>query len=716
MIPYDELEHFPTSEKIVQVMMDRAQSRSPLFFRLMVANYFAMAAASMHTQILMPEGNKVPVNMYTLNLAPSNFGKSRSCKIMSKEVLDQFILRFTEETFPEMAEQNLPKLANKRAIRRATDPDEELEALQREFKRAGPLLFCFDSGTPQGAKQFRHKLLLAQAGSLNMIVDEVGLHLGKNSDLVDLFMELYDGEVGNTLVKNTSDNPRNAELRGITPANMILFGTSNKLLDGGKQEDDLYQLLESGYARRCFFGFVERNNLKSANNAQEYLNMAKRASSCTDLQQISDHLDSLANIINTNKTLVVPEDTALTLFQYKLDCEERANQIKTVEEVRRIETMSRFFKTIKLAGAYAFIDDSPEITQAHLFSAIKVAEESGKAFEHLLKREKPYAKLARYVAELGDEVTHADLVEDLPYYPKAQSQRNDMLTLATAWGYKNNIVIKKRFENGIEFLRGESLKETDLSQMVVSYSKDIAQGYINELAPFDQLHKLTQAQGMHWVNHHLNNGHRTEDNAQQGFNLVVIDVDGGTSLSTAKLLLKDYKALFYTTKRHQQDGQDRFRVILPTNYELKLDAKDYKEFMSNVFDWLPFKVDNATNQRARKWLSHSGHYEYNDGELLDVLPFIPKTSKNEELKKTINSQQSLDNLERWVINNTGDGNRNNQLLRYAYILLDAGFEFDQIRSRVMELNDKLPDNLEEAEIMSTIMVTIGKALSDRKSA
>ena len=152
---------------------------------------------------------------------------------------------------------------------------------------------------------------------------------------------------------------------------------------------------------------------------------------------------------------------------------------------------------------------------------------------------------------------------------------------------------------------------------------------------------------------------------------------------------------------------------MPINYQLELDAKDYKEFMSNIYEWLPFEVDTATNQRARKWLSCEGHYEYNDGEVLDALPFIPKTSKNEARKELMNSQQSMDNLERWVINNIGDGNRNNMLLRYSMILLDAGFDFEAIRTKVIALNDKIPDKLEEAEIMATIMTTVMKTIAKR---
>jgi hypothetical protein len=53
------------------------------------------------------------------------------------------------------------------------------------------------------------------------------------------------------------------------------------------------------------------------------------------------------------------------------------------------------------------------------------------------------------------------------------------------------------------------------------------------------------------------------------------------------------------------------------------------------------------------------------------------------------------------------------LLRYAMILLDGGFDFENIRQRVMTLNNKIADKLDEAEVMSTIMITVAKAISKR---
>ena len=716
MLSVAEMDHHPTAEQLVQLLCTRTQNTEPLFFRVLVAYYFGVIASQMRCIIATPDRGDIPVNVYALNLSPSGTGKGHSTGIIEDEVIHQFRERFLEETFPLMAERNLPQLAHKRAIRKQSDPDEELQRVQKEFDSLGSLLFSFDSGTTPAVKQMRHKLLMANAGSVNLEIDEIGLNLVGNTEVLTTFLELYDkGKVKTKLVKSTSDNSRIEEIRGATPTNMMLFGTPSKLFDGAQTEQQLYAMLDTGYARRCLFGYLKGASKNLNVSAEEVYQVMTSQTNSHFIEQLADKLEALANIINANKRLVMSRDTSLLLIEYKLACERAAETLPEHEEIRKAELSHRYFKALKLAGAYAFVDDVPELTQAHLYNAIKLVEESGEAFGRMLSRDRPYVKLAKYLAAVDKEVTQADLVEDLPFYKGPASQKQEMLTLAIAYGYKNNIIIKKAFNDGIEFLRGESLKPTDLSKMIVSYSNDMTVGYNNDTAPFDQLHKLTQAQGMHWVAHHLKDGYRNSDNAIPGFNLVVIDVDGGVNLSTAKLLLKDYKALFYTTKRHT-DAENRFRIILPTNYELKLDAKDYKEFMANLHEWLPFAADSSTGQVSRKWLSHNGHFEYIEGELLDVLPFIPKTSKNEDRKNQLNSQQSLDNLERWVINNTGDGNRNNQLMKYAFILVDAGYEFEPIRQRVSSLNDKLADKLDEAEIMGSIMITVGKALARRAAA
>jgi len=706
------MDYHATSERVVSILRDHTQRDDSLFFRILVGYYFCLVAAQMRCNIDTPDKGEIPVNMYALNLAPSGYGKTQSMNLLEELILGQFRHRYEQETFPLLLEDNLPKLAVKRATRKGTDPDDELARLKKEADRLGAPRFSFDSATAPAIEQFRHHLLLANCGGLNLIMDEVGNNLIPNQEAFVAFIELYDkGLIKSKLIKSTNDNARSEEIVGKTPANLLMFGVPQKIFDGAKVEEELMDMLGTGYARRCFFGYVKKASRSERTPEQMYQDRTSQANA-TAIEALADRMENLADIINANKKLIISKETCILLNAYQLNCEQRADQLPDHQEIQKRELSERYFKVLKLAGAYAFIDDSTAVTDGHVYNAIKLAEDSGEAFSLMLARDKPWVKLAKYIAAVGADVTQADLAEELPFYKGGTAYKNELLTLATAYGYKNNIIIKKAFSDGIEFLRGETLKETDINKMVIAYSSDITTDYRNEVAPFDMLHKLTQASGLHWVAHHLMGGYRNEENAIPGFNLAVIDVDGGVNISTAKLLLKNYKFLLYTTKRHTDDGH-RFRIILPLNYELKMEAKDYKEFMAHIYDWLPFEVDKATNQRARKWLSNNGHFEYNEGELLDALPFIPKTSKNEERKALIDSQQSMDNLERWVINNIGDGNRNNMLLRYAMILLDAGFDFEGIRSRVMGLNDKIADKLEEQEIMGTVMVTVMKALAKR---
>ena len=713
MKPFSEMTYHQTSEQLVSVLRDKTQRDDSLFFRVLVGYYFSLAASQMRCMINTPDRGEIPVNMYALNLAPSGYGKTQSTNLMEEQVLHLFRHRFLDETFRLLAEQNLASIAVKRANNNGTELDDEVKRINKEFEHSGEMLFSFDSGTSPAVKQLRHKLLLANAGSMNLIMDEVGTNLIPNKEVFDTFIELYDKGLSKTkLIKNTSDSVRSKEIIGKTPANMLMFGVPNSLFDGARVEDEFMAMLATGYARRCFFGYVRSSQRKSARTPEQMYDDRANNSNDIVLDELANRLENLADMVNANKKLKISRETCIKLNEYQLHCEARADQLPEHQEIQKRELSERNFKVLKLAGAYAFIDDEVEVSEAHVESAIKLAEDSGDAFNLMLNRDKNWVKLARYIAAVGTDITQADLAEDLPFYRGGIGAKSEMLTMATAWGYKNNIIIKKSFSDGIEFLRGETLKPADLSKMVVAYSNDITEGYLNDYAAFDQLHKLTQMQGMHWVNHHLNGGYRNEENAIPGFNFVVIDVDGTIQLSTAKLLLKKYKALYYTTKRHTEE-ENRFRIMLPINYELKMDAKEYKEFYKNLLESFPFEADVQCGHRCKKWLTHPGHYEYTEGEILDALPFIPKTSKNEERKNLLDSQQSMDNLERWVINNIGDGNRNNMLLRYGMILLDAGFDFEAIRVKVLALNDKIPDKLDEAEVMSTIMITVAKNLSKR---
>lgn len=710
--------YHPITEQIVDVLCKKTLNSNRLFFRVQVSYFLAKVASSMRCTLNTLDRGKIPVNVYALNLAVSGSGKGHSTNIIEGEFLDQFKKVFLQETFPYLAQQNLIDLSAKRANRNGTDPQDELVKLEKEFNNTGALAFSFDSGTAPALKQLRHKLLLANAGAISIEMDEVGENLISNLDMLKVFLELYDqGLVKQKLTKNTADSQRAEEVEGKTPTNMLMFGTPNNLFNGSKEEELLMALFDTGYARRTLFGTSSKEDIQQEMTPEQVFEMLTDTTSSTTIAKLSQHFGMLADAVKYNQQIQVSKDISLKLIAYKMDCEQKADKLPEHEEIRKAEMRHRYFKALKLAGIYAFVDETPEVTIAQLLSAIRLVEDSGEAFNKILSRDKNYVKLAKYIANIGKEVTHADLIEDLPFYKGTNAAKQELMNLAMAYGYKNRIIIKKSFVDGIEFFKGETLKQTSLDELIISYSNHMAYNYLSEPISFSNLMQLCQMEDMHWVNHYLvhgdkGDGHRDNDNIISGFNTIVIDVDEGASLEEVKVLMKDYTYFIHTTKRHT-DETNRFRLVMPIQYHLKLDENEFKEFMNSVYEWLPFEVDSQTNQRSRKWASNPGITFSNEGEILDPLAFIPKTTKNDEYKKTITDLGNLDNLERWFAQRMGTGNRNNQLLKFALLLADTGLDYQNILEKVLTFNSKLDNSLPEIEIHSTIMRSVSKKLSEK---
>jgi len=502
MKAFQDMEYFPLAEKIVDVICNRTQNYDPTFFRLSTNFYLTTLASMMHCSIRLYTKDIIPINFYAFNLAPSGLGKGHSTKILEEQITHKFKQEYTNTVLPEVADVNLNKVATQKATKSGLDPDYELEQLIEEFNQCGPLLFSFDSGTTPALKQMRQKILLAGAGSLNLIVDEAGSNLLGNSELLTAFLELYDGIIKTKLIKNTKENQRGTVIDGVTPANMLLFGSPAKLLNGSKVEEEFYSMLETGYARRCFFGYNKRQHKTVKKTPKELLAILSNTQFNKQLEQIAVKLSKLATKSNFKKVLTMPEEVSLLLLEYKNQCELDAEQYKEHEEVKKTQLTHRYFNALKLAGAYAYIDGKNHITIDHLYNAIKLTEASGYAFKEILNRPANHERLAKYITDIGKEVTHADIQQDLPMY-KGSAHRQELMTLAIAYGYKNNLIIKKTIVDDVELFVGEALQETNTDELIFSYSTDITRGYQNQTAKWDQLHKLAEADGIHWINHHL---------------------------------------------------------------------------------------------------------------------------------------------------------------------------------------------------------------------
>ncbi len=713
--------YHPFSEKIVDILVRKVNNDNRHFFRILTGYYLSKVASMMRCNIQTNDRDVIPVNTYVLNLMVSGTGKGHSTNILEREFVAHFKKEFLNTIFPRKAEENIQTLAQERAEWRINisqsilplneEYEIQLDKFQKHFDRLGELAFSFDSGTSPAVKQMREKLLLASAGSMNLELDEVGSNLSSNVDVLNTFLELYDiGLVKQKLIKNTLENIRSEELPGNTPTNLMMFGTPTKLLDGGRIEEEFKQFLETGYARRLLFGYtVDSHRTKYASAQERYQQMVDTALA----KEMCSIQQAFTNFAKRpfNPVLQISEANSVYLIEYQMKCEEAADDMKDHMSIHKAEMIHRYYKAIKLAGAYAFADNSTEITQDHLDYAISVVEDSGEAFHTLMRKQGPYERLAHYLADCDNEVTQHELLEELPFYKGSEGQRKELMTLATSFGYKNNIIIKKRSIDDIEFFIGETLIETDLDSLTTAISRDIARDYQVTHPPFNKLHKLTTAEGYHYTAHGFINGHRKGENVIQGFDLLILDCDGDVCISTVKVLLEDYAFLISTTKRHTLEI-NRFRLILPLSHKLKLSPSEYSKFMLNVFEWLPFPVDEAAKDISRKWASYPGTHEYNQGNVIDATMFIPETKRSDETKAQI-SVAGIDNIERWFKTHTSQGNRANHLYRYGMVLVDGGLVLGEIVEKLENFNNSLDVPLPEDQFMNSTIKSISKELTKR---
>ena len=716
-------QYHPFSEKIVDILVRKVNNDNRHFFRILVGYYLSKVASMMRCNIQTNDRDVIPVNTYVLNLMVSGTGKGHSTNILEREFVSHFKKEFLNSVFPRKAEENIEILAQERAQARVSSGQTLLsigeeyaiqkDKFQSHFDRLGELAFSFDSGTSPAVKQMREKLLLASAGSMNLEIDEIGSNMLTNQDVLNVFLELYDvGLVKQKLIKNTVENIRSEELAGITPTNLMMFGTPTKLLDGGKTEEEFKQFLETGYARRLLFGYTIENHRTKYSSAEERYQKMVDAVLATDVVDIQQTFTNFAKR-SFNPILQISEANSIYLIEYQIKCEEIADNMKDHMSVHKAEMNHRYYKAIKLAGAYAFADNMSEITQDHLDYAISIVEDSGEAFHTLMRKQGPYERLAYYLADCDNEVTQHELIEELPFYKGSEAQRKELMTLAMAFGYKNNIIIRKRMLEDIEFFVGETLLETDLNSLTVSISLNIAHDFsLTDPKPsFDTLHKLTTATGYHYAAHAFVNGHRKGENAIPGFDLLILDCDGDISISNVKTLLEDYTFLISTTKRHTAEI-NRFRLILPISHRIKLTPNEYSRFMVNVFEWLPFPVDTAAKDIARKWESYPGIHEYNQGTVIDATMFIPETKRSDETKAQINAN-GVNNIERWFKTHTSAGNRANHLYRYGMVLIDANMQLPDIVEKLENFNDSLDSPLPEDQFRNSTVKSISKEFQKR---
>ena len=701
---------------MIDVMMTSLMEKIPHadahFIRMMLYNKLGQIAANMRVNMEFYDGAIVPLNIYQINLAPSGYSKGKVNNLIEDSITKGFEDKFFEVA-ADVIEESLDLKAERVSANMGIEKQQARADIDEHFNKLPKFLYSFPDATLEGIKSSREKLTMSEIGATNLEMDELAINMDKMADILGIFMEAYDrGRAKSKLIKVNSNTQS-----GEVPANLLAFGTATSLLNGSRKEEQFLDMLRQGFARRCFFGYIEKYDIDNAMSPEEELHMAQNRDSVEALQEVNEYLASLATTVWHDSTVTMGRPVALTLIKLKQEAEVRASELKDHQELDKFYIVHSYWRIAKLAGILAFIDKSPEIMMEHLILAVRHDEDSEKAFKRMIETPPSYERLFHHIMDIGKRMTYTDLHKDLYFYSSAtKGQKDEMLKMAQAFAFTQNAMIRTSFRDGVDFVEGQYMESNDGSKIILSISTELAEGYVPKLSKWDDLGEMLSSH-FEYSNHHFRDEYRDHEHALEQFNMIIIDVDDGMPLATAMEAMSGYEYIMGTTKSHQKDKNgfvcDRYRILIPLECTIELNRDDYSQFMTNIFDWLPFEPDRACKDIARKFSGYTEAEVFkNEGMKIDPLDFVPSTTRQEKTAERVKDLGDIDGLMKWFLLNTEKGGRNNQVHRFTMALADGGIPQEEVINRVIHMNSMLDEPLPERELYDSVFKTLSKKLQE----
>ncbi len=654
-----------------------------------ITSLFGLATVvnSVRPTVVVPtDGNKIPPNIYAINLAGSGMQKSRS-------------LGYIEDLFIKEANDAIKKEVSDRVEMLPEWEQGELNRLTDEGVRLSPI---FKSATDSAVGAIRSMMDMMDIYCVNIALDEVGSVLQKEYELLsDTLLNAFDkGTLKPNLRRTTGVKPTDNPI----PHNLLMFGSPTLLFEGNPQVEKAFMdLLQAGMARRNLFSVVETK----VNNYTLTMDSKTEA-------KINDISQRLVKIVREyqNKQIPFSSEAAKVYEDYEKQLKEESKAFGHYEVIETIYRQNKHWLALKISGLLAIIDLSDCVEVEHYNRAIEIVNVSEEHLGKVIKRPEKFELIVDWLLEQEQAESEYTMTQTLPFYKEIRSKKA-FWELCKGYAYQNNITLMIEDRHNLTLYQARAKKKTDLEQpLIFSYSTNITEGYYsNDDIVWKDLHKVVSKESLCYSAHCFTDGYRKKDNTIVGFDLIILDIDSGTPLDIAKLVLEDYTYLIATTKSHQKDKngvvEDRYRVILPMKNRLELDTDQYNRFMKSLMDDLPIETDSACSDSSRFYYSAKCEHWYNEGELFDGDKYIPNTQEAEEYSKrgSTLAKRNINGISQYIIRNESSG-RNNSLVKLGLLLMDNGYTHDECKAEILRVNKQFQSPLAESELTRTVFKTI----------
>ena len=324
------------------------------------------------------------VNTYTLLLMNSGGGKNSSLGLLDRFFFGEAFAKVRDDVYPYFKKKAIAKLEE-------DGDDRPIHSWTQSISNA----------TMSGMYAYAESFSLVGFGSLNIEVDEIGNAVTSKAELLENLLTPFDNGDFQPVAKRTDSNAM--DISGL-PVNLYSFGNKVRLFNGDGTESSFIHLLDEGYGRR--FIFIDDNSTPKNKTPKEVLDEMKHAEQIRiDRATERVYIKNLIRNESFKSVLEFNDEAMLSYATIKSESDAIVNDTKGLEPAVIADLSERHFKTAKLAGVYAFFDESAIVTGKHMEQAYEVIKNSSQVLQDLRKVKPLHVRLVEKMLNERDRIT-----------------------------------------------------------------------------------------------------------------------------------------------------------------------------------------------------------------------------------------------------------------------------------------------------------------------
>lgn len=687
---------------------------------VMAISHITNFAGQFRRNIELWDGTEVPINGIAFVISGSGDNKDSS----NSKIRGCFKPGF------ELIRKEVEKTVKSEAIRLATAAGEEVPtefAFYKDYLKPIPPIFTTITTGP-GLIQHINDIGDLPLSSTFMYSGEISDELAYNPNAVEnikILSEVYDlGVKEATYTKGVEF--RSKEIDG-QPVSALFVGSPGHILYDEATKKKFHVAFMSKLARRSWFCYapetIEEPTFSSGKELIKYriaieLEAKEARAAMSDVV-----LDVTKFALSTLGTTIPADEEVFELFEiYKRYNREVVGALSNQESTYALIRRHLQWKALKLAGAFALMDKSNELTVVHYVEAMKFCELLDKdmeQFEYDLNKA-PHERFSDYARTLVRANNKAVIsIHDIKKHGFTSNvSRNKLQELVKLCaGYDTNGIYSLTNEDSA--IQYEPIMKTDV--LGISYkpidntalNKAVATGDLDIIRNAKHDVSVTTAYGFEVADttfeelgelltgdfayspFKFRNGVRGKSNIEGPTKWLVLDIDDSLITSSeAHFMLSDIN--HHIALSSDASNEYKFRVLIELDSPVELTPIAWKHFYLEIANDLALKVDPLPQSQIffsyadRPVLSLTGaeplevrDYVMNAIDKSNAKDFADRSLTNNQRKAQLSD--TLETFNYAFNSENGTGSRN--MIRAAYHARDLGATRDEAVTLVEDIND-----------------------------